>query len=635
MKFQDYLIESWKDYKLSKSPKVLLYDFYLLSYISSLILDPGTRKDVGLTGVGYSGKFFGREGKELDLDIQNAQRKLLPFLGTKLSQALFIAVTSELRHVLDRNQKWFDFKHVENKTFKNYIRNLRLMSDKELSPFHPTRNLEQPELAVETTGRKISYQAAKKAIKETGGNVVDFARMAKDAFKDLNWSAAYGGPAWAAIAQGYIELRQALDNYNPEAPSPSSESAENLIAAIDHAFDLEHNTGTVLNKVNYFDVDGYAWIKQALDDKRDSDMYVIASKASSDMRKLGHEVLKVAGMQDRQLKQVPATAGIPKKQRRDSDLSDFGAIDVPTDYSEGKFKVGDKVKLIYHFNKEGIVKKIANGGDYNIVQVELTKSPNEDEIGHLNWYGEDILEKSSESVKKVDSGELQVGDIVKFKKNEVYGVIKRLGNHDNTMFYEVEVIASNDPKVTIGQKLTTVASGVRKASSNEKEWGIGDLVKLKDEKYNIYGNIVKIYGNLDKKLYDIIITDSNSPKIRVGKTYTTTYDGFEKPGSSNKPIKLKGFSAAYADLPPPRERRDTNTIKPGNYFVIDNEDFLVQITKVKENSIFYKVLATSKPYKYLEGMDVEKPKDVFIDNILFMVNKENIQEYIRHFKKKR
>jgi len=246
-----------------------------------------------------------------------------------------------------------------------------------------------------------------------------------------------------------------------------------------------------------------------------------------------------------------------------------------------------------------------------------------------------MLEKSSESVKKVGSGELQVGYIVKFKKNEVYGIIKRLGNHDNTIFYEVEVIASNDPKVTIGQKLTTVASGVRKPSSKEKEWGIGDLVKLKDEKYNIYGNIVKIYGNLDKKLYDIIITDSNSPKIRVGKTYTTTYDGFEKPGSSNKPIKLKGFSAAYADLPPPRERRDTNTIKPGNYFVIDNEDFLVQITKVKEHSIFYKVLAASKPFKYLEGMDVEKAKEVFIDNILFMVNKENVQEYIRHFKKKR
>ena len=188
------------------------------------------------------------------------------------------------------------------------------MSNKELKDFQSTRNIENPELQVQNQGYKTSYQAAKKAIKETGGNVIDFSRMAGDAFKDLNWSTSYGGKKWAEIAKGYIDLRQSLNNYNPEAPSPSSESAEKLIAAIDHAFDLEHNTGTVLNKVKYFDDKGYDWIKTALDYKRDNNMYDIASKASSDMRKLGLEVLKVAGMQEKQLKKVPAEAGIPKKK---------------------------------------------------------------------------------------------------------------------------------------------------------------------------------------------------------------------------------------------------------------------------------------------------------------------------------
>jgi hypothetical protein len=244
----------------------LLYDFYLLSYISSLILDPGTRKDVGLTGVGYSGKFFGREGKELDEDIQYAQKQLLPYLGTKLAQALFIAVCAELRHVQDKNQQWSEFKHTKNKTFKNYIRNYNLMADKELKAFHPTRDLERPELPTNQGGYTTSFKAAKKAIKDTNGNVIDFANMAADAFTDLKWSQAYGGPKWAEIARGYIQLRKALNNYNPQAPSPSSVSAENLIAAIDHAFDLEHNTGTVLNKVSYFEVEGegYDWIKSEL-----------------------------------------------------------------------------------------------------------------------------------------------------------------------------------------------------------------------------------------------------------------------------------------------------------------------------------------------------------------------------------
>lgn len=388
MKLQDFLVESWKTYKVSSSPKVLLYDFYLLSYISSLILDPGTRKDVGLTGVGYSGKFFGREGKELDEDIQYAQKQLLPYLGTKLAQALFIAVCAELRHVQDRNQQWSEFKHTKNKTFKNYIRNYNLMADKELKAFHPTRDLERPELPTNEKGYTTSFKAAKKAIKDTGGNVIDFANMAADAFTDLKWSQAYGGKKWAEIAHGYIQLRRALDNYNPQAPSPTSVSAENLIAAIDHAFDLEHNTGTVLNKVAYFDVEGegYDWIKKALDLKRDANMYDIAKKASSDMRKLGHEVLKVAGMQDKQLKKVPAEAGIPKKVVK---LQGFGKKPETT---KAAFLIGDEVEVKNVDDVKGVVISFTQTPNGILYSVKVTNS--EDDLyleGDVyNLYGEKL-----------------------------------------------------------------------------------------------------------------------------------------------------------------------------------------------------------------------------------------------------
>jgi hypothetical protein len=455
VKFQDYLIESWKDYKVSNSPKVLLYDFYLLSYLSSLILDPGTRKDVGLTGVGYSGKFFGREGKELDEDIQNAQRKLLPFLGNKLSQALFLAVCAELRHVLDRNQQWSEFKHTKNKTFRNYIRNLEFMNNKELKDFQSKRNIENPELQVQSQGYATSYQAAKKAIKETGGNVIDFARMAADAFEDLNWSASYGGDKWAEIAKGYVDLRQALNNYNPEAPSPSSESAERLIAAIDHAFDLEHNTGTVLNKVKYFDVKGYNWIKTALDDKRDADMYSIASKASSDMRKLGHEVLKVAGMQDSQLKKVPAEAGIPKKKikldnpKKKIKLTGFtskknegktignipiGSI-ITDEYNMYVAKVLDidkktetvKVKYIAVKNKndEKWLGKTHSYG-FNFVKTYVIVNK-QDEANFLKDY---FVDPSYRPEVTITPSELKIGDTVKVKNNNMEGTVELIDKED-------------------------------------------------------------------------------------------------------------------------------------------------------------------------------------------------------------
>lgn len=633
MKFQDYLIESWKDYKLSKSPKVLLYDFYLLSYISSLILDPGTRKDVGLTGVGYSGKFFGREGKELDLDIQNAQRKLLPFLGTKLSQALFIAVTSELRHVQDRNQKWSEFKHTKNKTFRNYIRNLELMSNKELQDFHSNRNIEQPELAVESAGRKISYQAAKKAIKETGGNVIDFARMAADAFKDLNWSQAYGGPAWAAIADGYVDLRQALDNYNPEAPSPSSESAEKLIAAIDHAFDLEHNTGTVLNKVKYFAVNGdYSWIKQALDDKRDSDMYIIASKASSDMRKLGHEVLKVAGMQDRQLKQVPATAGIPKKERRKEDLENIEGVDIiPNKSTGGMFKRGDVVKVKNEKGTEGIVKNIYKGEEgANLAQIKITKSDGFHSVGILTWYNEDHLEKISG-----DSSELKVGDIVKFNYKQVYGKILRIAKHDNSTFYEVEITKSSDPQAKVGQKITTVAGGVEKAEASR--FNVGDKVKFDTFSAKGEGIIESIKNNYNPEhSYAEVKVTKAEVGCKRGDIVMVLFTFLQKMA---KPIKLQGFAAAYADEPAPREDEneygEQKYIDVGGFFLLSNEKILVEITEMDNEYITYKIIAAVKQYKSLEGKTNTVPRDMFSNEITFKIPPEDVDHYIREFKKKR
>lgn len=607
MKFQDYLIESWKDYKLSNSPKVLLYDFYLLSYLSSLILDPGTRKDVGLTGVGYSGKFFGREGKELDEDIQNAQRKLLPFLGTKLSQALFIAITSELRHVLDRNQQWSKFKHTDNKTFRNYIRTLRLMTDNELKDFHPTRNLERPELEVESKGRKVAYQAAKKAIKETGGNVIDFARMSADAFNDLNWSPAYGGKAWADIAQGYIDLRQALNNYNPEAPSPSSESAEKLIAAIDHAFDLEHNTGTVLNKVNYFDVGGYNWIKNALDDKRDADMYSIASKASSDMRKLGHEVLKVAGIQDKQLKKVPAEAGIPTKKNKKIAGSDKPEVTI----TPSELKLGDTVKVKGNANDmEGTVESI-NEVDVDgdpIVQIKVTKAFHPELVGIKTWYPADHLEKISPS---------------KVVKLQGFGGKKPAKTDPLSLSTRIE----NPFMLTIGSILININSSdlfiVQMVNGPE------NYIKIKLVASN---DALEFPNYTEPELYNggTIARDFELIENKDKERAFASYEFIDLSSASREASK-----AAKADEPAPRER-DEN-LKVGYYFVINNETNIVQITALPRGYVEYKIVAATKKYKELEGISSGMPKDMFIDSIDFAINPKSIEfnNYIRQFKNKR
>jgi len=607
VKFQDYLIESWKDYKLSNSPKVLLYDFYLLSYLSSLILDPGTRKAVGLTGVGYSGKFFGREGKELDEDIQNAQRKLLPFLGTKLSQALFIAVSSELRHVLDRKQQWSKFKHIKNKTFRKYIRTLRLMSDDELKDFHPTRNLERPELEIESRGRKIAYKAAKKAIKETGGNVIDFARMSADAFKDLNWTTAYGGNVWAEIAQGYIDLRQALDNYNPKAPSPSSESAEKLIAAIDHAFDLEHNTGTVLNKVTYFDVGGYDWIKKALDNKRDADMYSIASNASSDMRKLGHEVLKVAGIQDKQLKKVSAEAGIPTKENKKIAGSDKSKVTI----TPSELRIGDKIKIKAN-DEVGTVEKINK--EKGFIQIKIINALHPEPEGLLFWVLANDIEKISPS---------------KVVKLQGFGASLVGKNPAITVPFSLSTKIENPYMLSIGSILININSFhlyiVLMVNGPENYIKI-KFIASNDATELPYNSVPDIAAAID------IASDFRLIENKDKERVFASYEFIDLPSASREASK-----AAKADEPAPRERDEY--LKVGNYFVINKETNIVQITALPRNYVEYKIVAATKTYKRLEGISSGMPKDMFIDSIDFALKQYHqdpydIDTYIKLFKSK-
>lgn len=695
MKFQDYLIESWKDYKVSNSPKVLLYDFYLLSYLSSLILDPGTRKDVGLTGVGYSGKFFGREGKELDEDIQNAQRKLLPFLGTKLSQALFIAIASELRHVLDRNQQWSKFKHTDNKTFRNYIRTLRLMTDNELKDFHPTRNLERPELEVDSKGRKVAYQAAKKAIKETGGNVIDFARMSADAFKDLNWSPAYGGKAWADIAQGYIDLRQALNNYNPEAPNPSSESAEKLIAAIDHAFDLEHNTGTVLNKVKYFSVGGdYYWIATALDDKRDADMYSIASKASSDMRKLGHEVLKVAGIQDKQLKKVPAEAGIPTNKIK---LVGFTSNNNPSSLPIGSILVDTidefvgQVEGVNNSTKQVNLKIIAakalenkkfigSSIKYSFNDINKLKIVNkQDEANLLKGYFVDPNYKPSKFTPEVTitPSELKIGDTVKVKNNNMEGTVELINQEDEAgPIVQIKITkAKNDDlvgilirypvdqleKISPSKVVKLQGFGSKKPAKNEAllfstEIESPYMLTIGSILINIHSSDLYIVQmvNGSENYIKIKLVASNDPLEFPNYTEPELYNGGtiardyrlienkdkERAFASYEFIKLSSASreaskAANADEPAPRERDES--LKVGNYYVISNETNIVQITALPRGYVEYKIVAATNEYIELEGVSSGMPKDMFIDSIDFAINPKSTEfnYYISQFKKKR
>jgi len=58
------------------------------------------------------------------------------------------------------------------------------------------------------------------------------------AYTNLNWGGAYGGPKWGAGVEAFIKLM----------PQAKEQNVEDMAGIVDHIYDLEHNTGELLNK---------------------------------------------------------------------------------------------------------------------------------------------------------------------------------------------------------------------------------------------------------------------------------------------------------------------------------------------------------------------------------------------------
>jgi|FAXJ01.1.fsa_nt_gi hypothetical protein len=58
------------------------------------------------------------------------------------------------------------------------------------------------------------------------------------AYQNLNWGGSYGGPKWGEGVASFIKLM----------PHSKNEDVEDMAGLVDHIYDLEHNTGELLNK---------------------------------------------------------------------------------------------------------------------------------------------------------------------------------------------------------------------------------------------------------------------------------------------------------------------------------------------------------------------------------------------------
>lgn len=267
-------------YHVPEDKKQQMYDFYMLEYL----LPPGIHMWLRPLD-------FGGENTEKARELQNKERttqglppetgpigdmsrtvedkfsyalyeaanKLLPELKKELLSAVMFSIAAELRHVYDTGSKPNDVINKvkealgpkEAKMLKEYTINLKGLQNPEVAGLVSRRSV--PDTA---KGSDKGYTNSYKAMKRAGGTDEEWAKLAKWLFYNVEWNGSYGGKAWGGIADGWLHLNNA-------------KAANKIITYIDHVYDLQHNTGSVFTKLKSYRKDGYGWIKDALDHKRD------------------------------------------------------------------------------------------------------------------------------------------------------------------------------------------------------------------------------------------------------------------------------------------------------------------------------------------------------------------------------
>ena len=247
-------------YSLPRDPRKIMADFYLLT----------TTGDKA----GYFGKNWekikgvipptraGLRYEEYGENLEEAVGKLTEQMKRHMSDSLLFSISAELRHALERSQPEELMNNPFMKAYREYFESYSRLKDVRMTPLIE-KNLQgiypEGKRARITKGSPQEYQisnkAVRKALEETGTSLQDFSEIAENIFRKGRWATSYGGQPWGNIAEG---LRMIVN----------AETTEDMVKAMDNAYDLQHNTATVFNKIKKYQREGgYKWLQDMLDFK--------------------------------------------------------------------------------------------------------------------------------------------------------------------------------------------------------------------------------------------------------------------------------------------------------------------------------------------------------------------------------
>ena len=281
-------------YKITTDDKEqILFDFYMLTYLRRLPLK--------------NKKVVARDNIKIRQSLIEATNNIVEYLHNHLKNCIVFACSAEFRHILDFNKPDKLKEYFQNKNLEQFIcdyaTKYAIYDDPIISQYIPDTDVGRAKENIS------NYVSSYKALMSTNLPIKQLIQIMSDSFVDVDWELDYGGEEWQGIAQGWV----LLDN---------AKTYTEKVIAIDHAYDLQHNTGSIFEKLDSYykaSKSGYEWIKKALDFKRDiKDVWDLYEKSSFSVRKLAGYIAKDYGYgtYEMYLKNQPDISDI------DSDISD-------------------------------------------------------------------------------------------------------------------------------------------------------------------------------------------------------------------------------------------------------------------------------------------------------------------------
>ena len=274
--FAEYLIESWQDrYRVPQDPQRKLADFYLLTYIYQHP-DPrvlGSDVNAELSSAGDRSKL-----DDLIYVVEDSLKILCDYLKRQFMYDLAYGLSSEALSVLKRNLLIDARKHDEKidpqkMNASAYQMLIDLLHGKLPEDIHSVYKVladNQRKRSFDLTPQdRLQKDLTERGIKSKRTEIKPTAMMAHQAILspstfrtflpvfeyifDGTFDSEYGGENWKTIAKAWDRLSRAKD-------------LSNIIGAIDHVVDLQHNTGVAFNKNSSWDRDLKSGWFESVDD---------------------------------------------------------------------------------------------------------------------------------------------------------------------------------------------------------------------------------------------------------------------------------------------------------------------------------------------------------------------------------